>query len=45
MLYGSPARGEQIEVSVDGARVALIDINPRMTEVEHRDGRSVTPEP
>jgi hypothetical protein len=32
VLYGSPARGEQIEVSIDGARVALVDINPRMTE-------------
>jgi hypothetical protein len=26
VLYGSPARGEQIEVSIDGARVALVDI-------------------
>ena len=31
-LYGSGARGEQVEVSVNGARVALIDINPRMSE-------------
>jgi hypothetical protein len=32
VLYGRPARGEQIEVSVDGERVALMDVNPRMTE-------------
>ena len=31
-LYGSAARGEQIEVSLNGHRVALIDINPRMSE-------------
>jgi hypothetical protein len=31
-LYGSGARGEQIEVSLNGQRVALIDINPRMSE-------------
>jgi len=32
LLFGSTARGEQIEVSVDGARVALFDIDPRMSE-------------
>jgi mono/diheme cytochrome c family protein len=32
ILYGNTAAGEQIEVSVDGARLALFDINPRMTE-------------
>jgi mono/diheme cytochrome c family protein len=31
-LYGSAARGEQIEVSLNGHRVAVIDINPRMSE-------------
>jgi hypothetical protein len=31
-LYGSAARGEQIEVSVNGQRAAVIDINPRMSE-------------
>jgi hypothetical protein len=31
-LYGSTARGEQLEVSINGARVALLDINPRMSE-------------
>jgi len=32
-LYGAPASGEQIEVSVDGARRALLDIDRRMAEV------------
>ncbi|HUE90162.1 MAG TPA: DUF1592 domain-containing protein [Vicinamibacterales bacterium] len=31
-LYGSPARGEQIEVSIDGARVVLVDVKPNMSE-------------
>jgi len=31
-LFGGPYRGEQIEVSIDGERVALMDINPRMNE-------------
>jgi hypothetical protein len=31
-LYGSQVRGEQIEVSVNGQRAAVIDINPRMSE-------------
>lgn len=33
-LFGSPAKGEQIEVSVNGERVALVDINPRMSETD-----------
>ncbi|MGQ0732576.1 MAG: DUF1592 domain-containing protein [Acidobacteriota bacterium] len=32
LLYGSTAANEQIEVSIDGARIALLDINPRMSE-------------
>jgi len=32
-LYGGPAKGEQIELSIDGARKALLDIDPRMAEV------------
>jgi hypothetical protein len=32
LLYGSTAPDEQIEVSVDGARVAIFDIDPRMSE-------------
>jgi hypothetical protein len=31
-LYGSIVRGEQIEFSISGERVALLDINPRMSE-------------
>jgi hypothetical protein len=31
-LFGGPYRGEQIEVSIDGERVAIMDINPRMNE-------------
>jgi hypothetical protein len=31
-LFGGPYRGEQIEVSINGDRVALMDINPRMNE-------------
>ena len=34
VLFGGPTSGEQIEVSVDGERVAMFDINPRMTEAE-----------
>jgi hypothetical protein len=33
-LYGSTTRGEQLEVSINGARVALLDINPRMSEAD-----------
>jgi len=32
VLFGGPTAGEQLEISVNGARVALFDINPRMTE-------------
>ena len=33
-LYGSTSKGEQLEVSINGERVALIDINPRMSEAD-----------
>ncbi len=33
-LFGSTTRGEQLEVSINGARVALIDIDPRMSEAD-----------
>src|SRR5262249_20835807 len=33
-LYGSPMRGEQIEVSINGERAALLDISPRMSEAD-----------
>jgi cytochrome c553 len=32
-LYGAPAADEQIELSIDGARRAILDIDPRMAEV------------
>ena len=35
-LYGGPYAGEQAEVSIDGERVALLDINPRMDEADER---------
>ena len=42
-LYGSAARGEQLEVSVNGARVALLDINPRMSEADPNGMNLMTP--
>jgi len=42
-LYGSAARGEQIEVSVNGGRVAVIDINPRMSESDANGMNLQTP--
>ena len=32
VLFGGTAEGEQLEVSIDGERVALIDIDPKMIE-------------
>jgi hypothetical protein len=32
-LFGGPASGEQLELSIDGERKALVDIDPRMAEV------------
>jgi mono/diheme cytochrome c family protein len=32
-LYGGPAAGEKLEVSIDSDRKALLDIDPRMAEV------------
>ncbi len=31
-LYGSIARGEKIEISINGSRVAIMDIDPSMSE-------------
>jgi uncharacterized protein DUF1592/uncharacterized protein DUF1588/uncharacterized protein DUF1587/uncharacterized protein DUF1585/uncharacterized protein DUF1595/cytochrome c len=42
-LYGSGARGEQLEVSINGARAALLDINPRMSEADPTGMNLVTP--
>ena len=37
-LFGGPATGEQVEVSIDGVREALVDIDPRMADVDDRAG-------
>jgi hypothetical protein len=42
-LYGSGVRGEQIEVSVNGQRAAVIDINPRMSESDPNGMNLQTP--
>ncbi len=42
-LYGGPARGEQIEVSIDGERVAVVDVNPRMSESDPTGMNIYTP--
>ena len=31
-LFGGPAAGEQVEISIDGERRALLDVDPRMAE-------------
>ena len=33
-LFGSTSKGEQIEVSIDGARVSVLPINTRMSEAD-----------
>ena len=43
LLYGSTTTGEQIEVSIDGSRLALFDINPKMSE--EKTGLSVKTAP
>ena len=42
-LFGGPYRGEQIEVSINGERVALMDINPRMNEQDPNGMTMETP--
>jgi uncharacterized protein DUF1592/uncharacterized protein DUF1588/uncharacterized protein DUF1587/uncharacterized protein DUF1585/uncharacterized protein DUF1595/cytochrome c len=42
-LYGSQVRGEQIEVSVNGQRAAVIEINPRMSESDPNGMNLQTP--
>lgn len=42
-LFGSDVRGEQIEVSLNGERVALLDINPRMSESDPNGMNLQTP--
>jgi hypothetical protein len=42
-LYGSTTPGEQLEVSINGHREALIDINPRMSEADPNGMNLQTP--
>jgi cytochrome c551/c552 len=42
-LYASTARGEQIEVSVNGERVALLDIDYHMSEADPNGMNLMTP--
>jgi len=42
-LFGSTVRGELIEVSIDGDRVAVLEINPRMSEADANGMNIVTP--
>jgi len=42
-LYGSTTRGEQIEVSLNGQRLAIIDINTRMSEADPNGMNVQTP--
>jgi cytochrome c5 len=42
-LFGSGVRGEQIELSINGQRAALIDINPRMSESDPNGMNLQTP--
>ncbi len=42
-LFGSTVKGEQIEVSIDGDRVAVLEINQRMSEADPNGMNIVTP--
>jgi hypothetical protein len=42
-LYGSTARGEQVEISINGSRAAVLDINPRMSESDPNGMNLQTP--
>ncbi len=42
-LFGSTVRGELLEVSIDGERVAVLEINPRMSEADANGMNLVTP--
>jgi hypothetical protein len=42
-LFGSTARGEQLEVSINGVRAALLDIDPRMSEADANGMNISTP--
>ena len=42
-LFGSTVRGEMLEVSIDGERVAVLEINPRMSEADPNGMNLTTP--
>ncbi|HWI20056.1 MAG TPA: DUF1592 domain-containing protein [Vicinamibacterales bacterium] len=42
-LFGSTVRGELLEVSIDGERVAVLEINPRMSEADPNGMNLTTP--
>ncbi len=42
-LFGSTVRGELLEVSLDGERVAVLEINPRMSEADPNGMNITTP--
>ncbi len=42
-LFGSTVRGELIEVSIDGERAAVLEINPRMSEADPTGMNITTP--
>ena len=42
-LFGSTVRGELLEVSIDGERVAVLEINPRMSEADPNGMNITTP--
>ncbi len=42
-LFGSTVRGELLEVSLDGERVAVLELNPRMSEADPTGMNITTP--
>ncbi len=42
-LFGSTVRGELLEVSIDGERAAVLEINPRMSEADPTGMNITTP--
>jgi hypothetical protein len=42
-LFGAPAKGEQIEVSLNGERVALLDVDPLLDESDPKGMNMETP--
>ena len=42
-LFGSTVKGELLEVSIDGERAAVLEINPRMSEADPNGMNVVTP--